>query len=381
MDYAQLPAHRWMLRDQVRTAAFQEAIAAVVRPGDVVLDVGAGSGILSMFAAKAGARQVIGVELEPIASLAAQLVGWNGLADRVTIFQGDVRSLQLAEKADVLVSEWMGTIGVDENMLGAVLWARDHLLKPGGRMIPATVEAVLAPVATSLRPDSGFFHRRPYDLELGPLAEDVVNELFMLRRQIRAKDIAAPPQRLWVTDTRNDPPTVVRQPYEATLGFVLRKRAKVSALAAWFRSDLGGGVVLTNAPDAPETHWGQLMLPLDREMELARGARLDVRVSARVVGPGPLMFRWAVRVDGGAWEEHDTGAPAKDAAPPPEPERSPLCGFLADLAVDPDRLFAFYSDPDAEMTRAGLDPAFQAALKSRRPEQIAHGLYRRAAQS
>jgi precorrin-6B methylase 2 len=376
MDYAQLPAHRWMLRDETRTAAFQKAIAAVVKPGDTVIDVGAGTGVLSMMAARAGAKRVIGVELTSVASVAAHLVQLNGLSDRVTILQGDVRGLQPAERADVIVSEWMGTVGVEENMLGAVLWARDHFLKPGGKLIPAKVTALLAPVATDLRADIGFFRNRPYGLDLGPLAEPWMHELLMCRRRIRAADLAAPPQELWTTDAAADPPSVLRRPFEAELGFTIGKRARLSALAAWFSSELAPGIVLTNAPDAPETHWGQMMLPLDRQVELERGARIEARVSARAVGPGPLMFRWSVRIDGGAWEEHDTAAEGSgESAQPAEPKRSALSAFLAELAVEPEQLRGFYTDPDSAMEKAGLPEPYRAALKSRDPMRIAQALF------
>lgn len=381
MDYSEYPSHRLMLRDVPRTEAFLQAIGAVVKPGDIVLDVGAGTGILSLFAAKAGAARVYAIERTRVAAMAAYLAQINGMSERVQILQGDVRSIRLPEKVDVIVSEWMGSIGVDENMLGAVLWARDHLLKPGGHLIPMTVTAWMAPVATDLRPDTRFFLERPYDLDLSPLAEPSIHELLMIRRRISPINLAAPAQKLWISEVASDPPTSVSQPYHAELRFSLKKAAKVSALAAWFTSDLAAGVHLSNAPDAPDTHWGQLMLPLDSELTLKSGDLLDVTVTAISVGPGPLQFVWSARVNDGLWQQHDTRgwgmAGAVESAAPEQPrsKRSTLSSFLADLAMNPDLLSAFLTDPEQLMAARHVPSDQQTALKSRDPYRIQEALY------
>ena len=77
-----------MICDRVRTGAFRRAIDSVVRPGDVVLDVGAGSGILSVFAARAGAARVYAVERTSAAVLAQELAAANGVAEIVQVIHG-----------------------------------------------------------------------------------------------------------------------------------------------------------------------------------------------------------------------------------------------------------------------------------------------------
>ena len=169
--YTEFEVHRTMIHDRVRTEAFRRAIDAVVRPGDMVLDVGAGSGILSVLAAKAGADRVYAVEETSIAVLAHELAVANGVGDIVQVIQGDASEVEPPEPVDVLVSEWLGGFGIDEGMLVPVIAARDRWLKPGGTMIPSSVTAWVALV---------------HDRYLGEMLEFLSSE--SLRRQSRRSD-------------------------------------------------------------------------------------------------------------------------------------------------------------------------------------------------
>jgi predicted RNA methylase len=157
--YAEFEVHRTMICDRVRTEAFRRAIDSVVRPGDIVLDVGAGSGILSVFAARAGAARVYAVERTSVAVLAQELAAANGVAEIVQVIHGEVIDVELPERVDVIVSEWLGGFGVDEGMLVPVIVARDRWLKPGGVMIPRLVTAWAALVHD--RPAHGGAARPP----------------------------------------------------------------------------------------------------------------------------------------------------------------------------------------------------------------------------
>src|SRR5262249_29502201 len=139
--------HRTMLLDQVRGEAYQAAIASSVKPGDVVLDFGAGSGILSMLAARAGARRVYALERTETPQLARQTVRLNGFDDRITVVHAAIETAILPEQVSLIVSEWLGTIGVDENLLAPLVLARDRWLRPAGRMLPELVTSWMAPVS------------------------------------------------------------------------------------------------------------------------------------------------------------------------------------------------------------------------------------------
>ncbi|XP_050878504.1 probable histone-arginine methyltransferase 1.3 [Lathyrus oleraceus] len=114
--------------------------------GRVVVDVGAGSGILSLFAAQAGAKHVYAVEASEMAEYARKLIAGNPtLAQRITVIKGRVEDVELPEKADILISEPMGTLLVNERMLESYVIARDRFLTPTGKMFPGVGRIHMAP--------------------------------------------------------------------------------------------------------------------------------------------------------------------------------------------------------------------------------------------
>lgn len=193
--------HRMMLRDSARCEAYRQALAKSVTPGGVVLDVGAGTGILSLFAAEVGARKVYAVERTSVVDVARQLIAANRAEEQVQITQGDVETVGLPEKVDLVVSEWMGGYGVDEGFLPAVLLARDRWLKPQGRMLPERVTAWIAPVWDGeLEGDLNFWRARPYGVGLSLIAEMTSNEVRYCQHHITDDTLLTEPQQMWATD-------------------------------------------------------------------------------------------------------------------------------------------------------------------------------------
>src|SRR5262245_14768649 len=95
-----LDEHRHYLADQVRTAAFRQAIEEIVKPGDVVIDMGAGTGILGLLACQAGARRVYSIDSGGVIELARKLCHANGFGDRVIFVKGLSTRVELPEKVD-----------------------------------------------------------------------------------------------------------------------------------------------------------------------------------------------------------------------------------------------------------------------------------------
>ncbi|KAG9415349.1 Protein arginine N-methyltransferase 3 [Aphanomyces cochlioides] len=138
-SYSQVGIHKEMITDSVRTDSYRDAILnnRQVFEGKVVLDVGCGTGILSMFAAQAGAAKVIGIDCSDMGVTAKQIVADNGFGDVIEIIRGKVEEIELpVTEVDIIISEWMGYCLLYESMLDTVLFARDKWLVPGGLLFP-----------------------------------------------------------------------------------------------------------------------------------------------------------------------------------------------------------------------------------------------------
>lgn len=151
-SYSSFHIHEEMLKDSVRTRTYQRAIMDNPKDfaGKTVLDIGAGTGILSIFAAKAGAKHVYAIEFAEIALFAKEIIKQNGLEDRITVIKGKMEEIELPVKnVDIIISEWMGYFLLYESMLDSVLWARDKYLSPGGKMLPDRAELYIAAIEDS----------------------------------------------------------------------------------------------------------------------------------------------------------------------------------------------------------------------------------------
>ncbi|GIY05895.1 probable protein arginine N-methyltransferase 6.1 [Caerostris darwini] len=149
--YADLSIHRVMIGDYSRTQTYRRAILNNYKlfHQKVVLDVGAGTGILSLFCAQAGARKVYAVEASPIAQQARKVIESNGFAEKIIVIQGKVEEVDLPEKVDIIVSEWMGYMLMYESMLPSFLFARDKWLRKDGYLFPEEVKIYIAPISDS----------------------------------------------------------------------------------------------------------------------------------------------------------------------------------------------------------------------------------------
>ena len=297
LDYWNLRGHAPMLHDTVRCKAFRQALVETVTPDSVVLDIGAGTGILSMFAAQAGAKKVYAVERTVMAELAREIIETNGYGDRIEVIQSDVQDVELPEKVDVIVSEWLGGYAVDENLLPVVIQARDRWMKPGGIMVPGRVSSVLAPAYdVLLQQDLDFWRSYPFGFDFAPAERAVGQDYRCGCNQVRPVHLLSAGQEMWVLDghTYSHAGSLTR--FTTHLEFVAERDGQMNALAAWFRADLSGHVVLDVGPAEPDTHWGRTVFPIGATLAITKGTRIFVDFALVPLEIGMATAIWDVTV-------------------------------------------------------------------------------------
>ena len=179
-SYSNFNIHEEMLKDTVRTRAYQRAIEE--NPEDfkdkIVLDIGCGTGILSIFAARAGAKHVYAIENAEIALFAQEIIKKNGLSDKITVIKGKMEDVVLPEeKVDIIISEWMGYFLLYESMLDSVLWARDRYLVKGGKMLPDRATMFIAGIEDGkFKGEKKSFWDDVYGVNMSCIAPNVMRE-------------------------------------------------------------------------------------------------------------------------------------------------------------------------------------------------------------
>lgn len=255
--YGDLELQRRMVADRPRTDAFAAAIREVVRPTDTVLDVGTGTGILAMLAARAGARKVYAIDQSDIADAAARLVVENRFDDRVEVIKGAAAQLELPEKVDLLISEWLGHMAFVEGMLADVLAARDRNLAEGGRMLPARVRVMLAPINDPILyavEGPGFWREPVHGVDFSTLEEAELAQGRAVQIRVDRAAMLASAARLLELDLDTCRFDDARGHGTAT--YLAKRDGMLDGFCGWFEALLSPSVLLSTAP-GNDTHWAQ----------------------------------------------------------------------------------------------------------------------------
>ncbi len=261
-----LQRHRAMLVDQVRVAAFDRAIRAVVKPGDVVVDVGSGTGILSLLALRAGASFVHAIEQGPIGGLIRPLAVANGFADRVEVHRAWSQRVELDTKVDVVIGELIGHLGVDEGIIGIFADLRARFLEPGGIVLPTLLEVWAAPTSLAGPRENEIapWERPIAGLDFSLVAPEARSHVHLAN--VSTAELLAPGARMFAADLTRETSTY----QQGESQFIIEREGTFEGVGVWFRSELAPDVWIDNAPESTATHWYHGFLAIRPEPVLPR---------------------------------------------------------------------------------------------------------------
>jgi hypothetical protein len=280
--------HRDYLADTVRVSAFDSAICEVVRPGDIVVDLGSGTGVLGLLACRAGARHVFSIDSGPIVGLAREIAHANGFDDRMTFLRELSTRAELPERADVLVTDQIGHVGFEAGLVEYIADAKQRLLKPNPRILPAGVNLFAAPIEAADRWDAIEFWRRTVSgLSFTPMWRPAASTGYPLNiaaTQLLGEPGALGPLELGDADTR----------FSGSGETTVSRRGTLHGIGCWFEARLSPGVTMTNSPVAARRiDRRQAFFAIERPISVDPG---DTVTIAMVILPVARIVSWTVSV-------------------------------------------------------------------------------------
>jgi protein arginine N-methyltransferase 1 len=296
----QLDEHRQLLADRTRIDALSRAIAALVTPGDIVLDVASGTAILGLLACRAGASRVYCIEQSGIIGVARELARANGFGDRMHFVMAHSSWAEIPESVDAIVCDQIGHFGFEAGIVEMIADVRSRFLKPGGRIMPAAIALHVAPIELpSLREELNFWTTPLEGLDLSPARKIAVNS---------GHPLSLPPSALLGPAAKGclmDLATVSDAPMSFTSRLIAARDGTLDGIGGWFVADLGGGVTMTNAPGAQNRiDRRNVAFPIDPAVDVRAGDDITVTMSIR---PSDLLVHWVVSVRNGEYRSsHST---------------------------------------------------------------------------
>jgi len=280
--------HRLMLRDEVRNSAYDQAIRSVVKKGDRVLDLGAGTGLLTMMAARAGAEHVVAVEAADVATLGRALTKHNGLADRITWKHIPSTDLTLKQRCNVLLTETFGSHPFEECTHEFVRDARARLCTPDVRVIPSRVRVYAAPASfVEKRDDWDLFAEKIAGFSFTPLRAYTQGQMYA--DAMAPGSLLAPAVLLEDIELGGD----VSSKRKLSASWTLEKAGMFSGIVQWYELQLAPDVVLSTAE---HSHWRQIHYPHDRNVTVKKGAQVGFKIAQDTRIEVPLSVRYEISV-------------------------------------------------------------------------------------
>ncbi len=289
MGQSDLIEHRGYLADEVKIAAYRAALAEVVEPGDVVLDLGAGTGLLGYLASEAGAKTVVAIDASSMIEVARSVAGDNGYTDRVTHLRAMSTETSLDSLADVIVCDQIGGLVHDAGILTFYADARRRLLAPDGVLVPSAFRIFVAPVTfDDGRKEVDFWSSSPASLDVGSVRRLAANtEWHVTATGKDAVKLSSAAELARFGSDHDDP-------IAGSATFTVEEAGRFDGFMGWFEAQMSPSVTLTNDPWSPDRfeRWCNFY-PIDRAVDVQPGDELSVSLDIR---PRRDIVSWNIDV-------------------------------------------------------------------------------------
>ncbi|XP_074855121.1 protein arginine N-methyltransferase 3 isoform X2 [Carettochelys insculpta] len=247
----------------------------------VVLDVGCGTGILSMFAAKAGAKKVIGVDQSEIVYQAMDIIRLNNLEDTITLVKGRIEEVDLpVKKVDVIISEWMGYFLLFESMLDSVIYAKDMYLAEGGSVYPDICTISLVAVGDrNKHADTLAFWDDVYGFNMSCMKTAVIPEAVV--EIVDPKTLISEATVIKHIDCHTT--SIPDLEFSSDFTLMITENTECTAVVGYFdiffEKNCHNSVMFSTGPQCPKTHWKQTVFLLENPISVRTGEGLKGKIT------------------------------------------------------------------------------------------------------
>jgi precorrin-6B methylase 2 len=260
-----------------RLTQYERAIAAVVRQGDVVLDLGTGSGLLAVLACRAGARRVYAIEASDAVQMGTLLTSTTEFAERIEFVHATSQEVALSEPVDVIVGDIHDTFGFQPGGLASIMDVRDRLLKPGGTLIPQATELMIAPLeaATLYAREIDVWNGCVHGVGLSSIRPFAVSHVHPGR--FDSDQLLSPAAAIGTLDLAR----ATSLHFSGSAVTTIHRDGIAHGLCGCFVTTLAGDIRMGNVPgDSSTTNFAQAFFPFDQPVPVAAGDEVSISIDS-----------------------------------------------------------------------------------------------------
>ncbi|MBW1856593.1 MAG: 50S ribosomal protein L11 methyltransferase, partial [Deltaproteobacteria bacterium] len=247
-------------------------IFQAVKKGDLVVDIGTGTGILAFFALQAGAEKVYAIESGPFIEVAKKTARENGLIDRIEFIRKDSREAEIPEPADLLITETIGSLGIDESIADILADGRKRFLKQGGKIIPAGLSVRAVPVSIKGLHPFHFLESPVCEIDFSHLKRLAINNIYNLHfSSLDHPILLSRTTKIQTLDLYECRP--MKFPVKMHTDFTITQKGTLHGTLVFPEITLAEDISISFLKDNRflPTHWGITFFPVSNNVELSPG--------------------------------------------------------------------------------------------------------------